>query len=364
MESPWILDESGPAIDAKEKERAASKIVGCIKVPGKEKYYVCFTDDYRVIRLDTFFRSRARPPKPPERICRLPDIFRDLGEPSRFAKAVGVPCRLTVPCVVYYLENDVEKALDKVDDEVCTHYMEDYPPPEDAYADSTLNVLTELMDYAKYHSKFGENVYRTCVFIGKTKAYAAPWTADRLIFDTMRALIEIGLLDKKFEDEIALKYKALELASIIGAERFGRIYDVGFNFYEHNGRLEAVAMFWVRTDKVARRYALRLWDIHFNYTMKIVETMNNLPDGLRLFVENYRNWKVLGVPYWRTYFADVKGIDKEEVQRIAEESILIPPVSSKQQIEDLGPKLYQVMKEIFKEVFGIDLDDEDEEQTK
>ena len=72
-----------------------SDVVSCIRVPGREKYYVCFTSDYRVFQSPRFLRGSQQPPPPPSRVCRFPDLFRDLGSPSAFANAVGVPCRLT-----------------------------------------------------------------------------------------------------------------------------------------------------------------------------------------------------------------------------------------------------------------------------
>ena len=79
------------------------------------------------------------------------------------------------------------------------------------------------MDIAKHHTNFGSKVFRSCVFIGRRKAYPAPWTATRLIYDTMKALNDLGHLDKSFEDEIVKKYNTLELYSVLGFERFGKI---------------------------------------------------------------------------------------------------------------------------------------------
>lgn len=336
-------------------------IVSCTKVPGKEKDYVCFTDDYRVVHLDRFFRSKTPPPRPPRKICRMPDIFADLGTPTDFAEAVGVPCRLTVPCVVYIYDGGREKAFSRVNDEVCRKYMEGYPLPQEAYAASTLEVLEDLMDLAKHHSKFGKNVYRSCVFIGKTRAYVAPWTATKLIYDTMKALIDLGFLDKGFEAEVVSRYGALLITSVIGSEKFGRIYRVGFNFYEHNNRLEAVAMFWVRTDRVARRYALRLWDMHINYTTKVIEVVNKLPEDVRLLVEHYRNAKVLGAPHWKTFFPG-GGYKAEEVAEHIKNILVAPQVAADVHgVGDPSERFHMVMKSIIKEVFGIDLDEEQAE---
>ena len=100
-----------------------TNIVSCIKIPegtpvsGK---YVCFTGDYRVFAYDEFIRRKSvPPPQAPENICFMPDIFADLVSPERFAKAVGVPCRITTPCVIYRLVDDKEVAEAEVDEEKC-----------------------------------------------------------------------------------------------------------------------------------------------------------------------------------------------------------------------------------------------------
>jgi len=327
-------------------------IVSCLKVPRHEKYYVCFTDDYRVIQSEKFLRSRVPLPKPPDRICRIPDVFQDLGSPQTFAKSVGVPCRLTVPCVIYRKIDEREVADIKVNDSICYEVATSIPPPENAVAYPTWDLIEQLMDTVQHHTKFGSKVYRSCVFIGKRRAYPAPWTATKLIYDTMRALIELSYLDKRFETEIVEKYNTLEISSVIARERFGKIYHVGFNFYEHNNRYEAVMMFWTSSDRAARKYALFLWDLHFDYAMKIIEIMNKLPDAVKLKVENYRNIAVLGVPYWRTYF-ELKGYSINDVKNIGEIIFKSPIVGTPLDV-DLDEKFYLVLKWLIKEVSGYE----------
>jgi len=333
-----------------------SDIVSCLKVPGNEKYYVCFTTDYRVIQSDRFIRSRIPPPPPPREICRYPDIFTDLRAPQAFIKGVGVPCRLTVPCVIYRKIEDKEVAEPKVTDEMCDDVMTSVPAPENAVGYPTWDMIELLMDAVQHHSRFGSDVYRSCVFIGRTKAYPAPWTATLLIYDTMRALEDLGYLDRKFETEIVEKYGVLELSSVIALERFGRIWQVGFNFYEHNGKYEAVAMFWVTNDYVARKYALFLWDLHLNYTMKIVDLMNSFPDAVKLKVENYRNFMVLGFPYWRTYF-ELKGRSLDELPKVVEDALRGPLIGTPLEV-DLGEKFNLILKWVFEKVLSHGKDGE------
>jgi len=336
-----------------------TSVVGCIKVPSREKYYVCFTDDFRVIQSTKFLRSRVTPPQPPARVCRVPDVLTDLGSPSSFASAVGVPCRLTVPCVIYKKIEGREIAKPSVSDAICYEAMTAIPPPKNTVAYPTWEIIEMLMDMVQHHSKFGNDIYRSCVFIGKKKAYPAPWTATTLIRDTMRALIDLGYLDKKFETEIVMKYNALEISSVIGMERFGRIYQAGFNFYGHGDKYEAVAVFWTSSDYAAKKYALRLWDMHLNYTMKIVEIMNKLPDYAKLKVENYRNESVLGVPYWRTYF-ETGGYSINDIGRVYEALMKSPAVGTPVDIT-LGDRLQLLIERVMKEVFGYDSGDEEKE---
>lgn len=125
----------------------------------------------------------------------------------------------------------------------------------------TWRVLTSLMDYPVYHAKFNEQVYRQAVFIGERKAYVAPWSPTTVIYLTMKALINLGYLDREFEKKMIMKHNALEIYDVVATERLGNINDIAFNFYKVEGKgiYEALAIFWTESDEVARGYAFKLY---------------------------------------------------------------------------------------------------------
>jgi len=302
-------------------------VVSCTRIPngvpaaGK---YIYFTTDYRTFVSNRFFRRRnVPPPPPPKNPCRIPDIFRDLADPKRFAEAVGVPCRITTPCMIFKLVNGREVVLSEVTEEMC-ECLREYPPPENTQCLPSWEVEVTLMDYAKHHSAFGMYVYRQAAFVGKRKVYVAPWGPSTPIFQTMKALIALGFLSEDFEIEILKKHNAYDIHDIVATERFGRIYDIAFNFYEVKSGKEpvyhALLIYWVRSDRVARKYALKLWDLHKDITLKIVGIMEKLDDSARATVDAYRNMLALGTTHAPDYWV-VKGVPPEKATKELEKHI-------------------------------------------
>lgn len=244
-------------------------VVSCIKPPKWSSKYVCFTSDYRVVVLDRCVGT-LRPPPPPRRVCMFYDIIGDFGDPESFIKHVQPPCKLTTPCVVYKYVNFKEVVLEKVNDNVCEKVCVE---PE-TRCFSTWEWLENTITYT--HQAFG-NVYSTAVFIGKKKAYVAPFSPTRRVAKAVGELIDRGYLSNDFINKVINKFKATSIYDVVAVERFGSIYAVAFNFYENpNGSYESVAMFWVSSDRVARKYALTLWDMHEEITKKVVPLMDNL----------------------------------------------------------------------------------------
>jgi hypothetical protein len=340
-----------------------STIVSCVRPPGEARH-VCFTSDYRIVVLDRFVRSRAKPPKPPANVCRMPDVFADAADPERLAERIGVPCRLTVPCVVYRHVKGREVAEPSVNEELCEELCFEYPPREGISCDFSWHVLEDLMDIIRHHTAFGHLVFRSAVFIGRNKAYPAPWGPTRLVYETMKTLIALGYLPKEFELEILKKFNATEVYHIIAYERYGRIHTMGFNFYpKPDGKYEAIAVFWVGSDWSARKYALTLWDMHKEYTRKVIEFMESAPDYVRARVELYRNLYVAGKAVTASFWP-VRGYPSKDVgkllQKIASEPpIRLRPLPGMDEVADRMTFLFHIVERFIGGADGV----EDEEQA-
>lgn len=333
------------------------KVVSCTRipdgVPGAGRY-LCFTDDYKTFVTDWFVRSRTLPPPPPSRICRYPDAFRDLSDPSKFAEAVGVPCRITKPCVKYVLTPGGEVADGSVTPEECDDCLSCVECPENVACHPSWELEVDLMDYAKHQSAFGERVYRQAVFIGRRKAYAAPWGPSIYIFLTMKVLIELGVLNPKMESEIRRKHKVFDIAGLVANERFGTITDIAFNFYSLGRDMtgeeayEAVLIYWTEADWIARKYAFKLWDLHRDLTLPIVNIMESIDFITKAMVNYYLKVDTLGTPagndVWPIKTPNTP-ITPEVIERLVDEVLNPPPEPVK---VDLQKELEKLLREIVK----------------
>lgn len=240
-------------------------IVSCYR---NNNRYVCFTSDFRVVVLSRLVRGSLRAPRPPSRICKYPDILTDVWSPVQLANSIGVPCRIPLPCVVYTPSGPVE-----VNEKMCEELCFQYPPPRDKVCTPSWNVLRDLMGIVASAPGVG-HVYKMSVFIGKKKAYPAPWGPTWENYVALTEMMQRGLLPNDFEGKIVEKYGAVDVYSIITRELHGRIHSYGFNLYANpDGSYEALAIFWTENDAVARRYATVFWDMHENYTRKVLDAV-------------------------------------------------------------------------------------------
>jgi len=346
-----------------------TNIVSCIKIPegtpasGK---YVCFTRDFRIFAYDELIRrKRVPPPKPPENICFLPDIFADLVSPKRFAKAVGVPCRITTPCVIYRLVDGKEVAEKEVDEEKC-ECTRDVEPPPNTCCLSAWDVEKELLEATLHLSiRTGIRVYRQAVFIGKKKVYAAPWGPDGRMFNMLKMLVRLGFISEEEELEIGLKHGAYDVSDVIASEMCGRVYNIAFNFYKVKDEPEptyhALLVYWVPSDKSARRYALKLWDLYKDVTLRVLKHIEELERA----IPYARDLVIPQAPYaevpWRT-----SGLSPEEAV-----AFYVAELSKTRGLKVLHPADYY-FAQVFEQIMdaftkahlkGKSEEDEDEEQA-
>lgn len=95
-----------------------------------------------------------------------------------------------------------------------------------------------------------------------------------------------------------------------------------------------------------------------NYTMKIIEKMELLPDPLRQYVEIFRNWFELGMPHWKTFFSRGEGYSASDAIKILEKNISLPPMPIVGGVPNLHAKLELIMRKVFEEVLGVHFDEE------
>jgi hypothetical protein len=70
------------------------------------------------------------------------------------------------------------------------------------------------------------------------------------------------------------------VSDVIAREMFGRVYSIAFNFYKVKDEPEptyhALLAYWVPSDKSARKYALKLWDLYKDVTLRVLKHVEEL----------------------------------------------------------------------------------------
>ena len=286
--------------------------------------------------------SLVRPPSPPRRVCRLTDLPLAEPDPELYASEVGVPCRLTKPCMVFTLgDDDREVVLEDVDEETCKRYLA-YPLSARSDVMSTWRAM-QVFEKLAYRSAVLHDFYRMLVFCGTSKCYPAPMSPDELILHAARRLAEKGYLDDGLIPRLVEKYGKVTIETIVGGEALGDIRSVAINFAGSPGSWTFYAFFWTGSDRTALRYAETLWRLHDELTIPVTEAaqragmlVGELAEEMLTRIEPWRRGAYSAVP------AAPGGAD------LVRAVVLENPVPlDKARIRRLTVRLDQVLLELF-----------------